>query len=101
MFAANALGWWAARVRGGDVVRWCYLDVPTAPIDERDIAAVAVRALCEDGHQGAEYVLTGPQSMIQREQIQTLGNAIGRPLRAEEISPDEWRREWLASTPDF
>ena len=61
--------WWAPQIRAGDVVRWPYLAAPTAPIDERDIAAVAVRALCEDGHAGAEYVLTGPQSLSQFEQM--------------------------------
>ena len=54
MFAANALNWWAPQIRVGDVVRWPYLAAPTAPVDERDIAAVAVRALCEDGHAGAD-----------------------------------------------
>ena len=63
MIAANARWWWAPQIRAGDVVRWPYLAVPTAPIDERDIAAAAVRALSEDGHAGAEYVLTGPQSL--------------------------------------
>jgi uncharacterized protein YbjT (DUF2867 family) len=73
MFALNALGWWAPQIRVGDVVRWPCLGVPTAPIDERDIAAVAVHTLCEDAHSGAEYVLTGPQSMTQHEQIATIG----------------------------
>ena len=68
-FAANALRWRAPQIRAGNVVRWPYLAVPTAPIDERDIAAVAVRALCEDGHAGAEYVLTGRQSLSQFEQV--------------------------------
>jgi uncharacterized protein YbjT (DUF2867 family) len=95
MFAANALGWWAPKIRAGEVVRWPYLAVPTAPIDERDIAAVAVRALTEDGHAGAEYVLTGPESLTQLEQIATIGRAVGRPVRAEEISPDDARRELL------
>jgi uncharacterized protein YbjT (DUF2867 family) len=100
MFAANALGWWAPQIRaGGDIVRWPYLAVPTAPIHERDIAAVAVRALCEDGHAGAEYVLTGPQSLSQFEQISTIGSVIGRSLRIEEMSPDEARREPLALMP--
>jgi uncharacterized protein YbjT (DUF2867 family) len=45
MLAANALWWWASQIRAGDLVRWPYLAAPTAPIDERDIAAVAVRAL--------------------------------------------------------
>ena len=99
MFAANARQWWGNQIRAGDVVRWPYLDVPTAPIDERDIAAVAVRALCEDGHTGAEYVLTGPQSLTHREQISTIGKAIGRSLRIEEITPDEARRELLSVIP--
>jgi len=93
MFAANALGWWAPGIRAGDVVRWPHADAPTAPIHERDIAAVAVRALLEDGHDGAEYVLTGPESLTQREQLETIGEVIGRPLRLEELSPEEARRE--------
>ena len=80
-------------------MRWPYLAAPTAPVDERDIAAVAVRALCEDGHAGAEYVLTGPQSLSQVEQVLTIGQVIGRSLRVEEISPDEARRELLGLMP--
>src|SRR5579864_2852528 len=101
MFAANALFWWAPQIRAGDVVRWPYLAAPTAPIDERDIAAVAVRALCEDGHAGAEYVLTGPQSMSQFEQISAIGGVIGRSLRIEEMSPEETLGEPLARMPAF
>jgi len=93
MFAANALHWWAPQIRGGDVVRWPYAGAPTAPIDERDIAAVAVRALTESGHVGAEYVLTGPESLTQLEQVATIGEMIGRQLRFEELSPEQARQE--------
>jgi uncharacterized protein YbjT (DUF2867 family) len=93
MFAGNARHFWGPQIRRGDVVRWPYLDAPTAPTDERDVAAVAVRALWEDGHGGAEYVVTGPQSLTQAEQVHTIGRAIGRPLRVEEISPEEARSE--------
>jgi uncharacterized protein YbjT (DUF2867 family) len=100
MFAANASGWWAPQIRAGDVVRWPYADLPTAPIHEKDVAAVAVRALRETGHAGADYVLTGPQSLTYAEQVSTIGRAIGRPaLHMEEISPDEWRRERLPVWP--
>jgi uncharacterized protein YbjT (DUF2867 family) len=101
MFTSNARSWWAPQIRAGDVVRWPYLAAPTAPIDDRDIAAVAVRALCEDGHARAEYVLTGPQSLSQFEQIATIGGVIGRSLRIEEMSPEQARSEWLTSTPAF
>src|SRR5271167_968698 len=99
MYAANALSWWGPQIRAGDVVRWPYLSTPTAPIDERDIAAVAVPVLCEEGHAGAEYVLTGPQSLTQYEQVSTIGRVIGRLLRIEEISPDEARQELLPLMP--
>jgi uncharacterized protein YbjT (DUF2867 family) len=99
MFAANSLNWWARQIRAGEVVRWPYLSVPTAPIDERDIARVGVQALCEDGHAGAEYVLTGPQSLTQFEQLSSIGRVLGRSLRIEEISPDEARRELLNLMP--
>lgn len=102
MFAANARSWWAPQIRaGGGVVRWPFLAALTAPIDERDIAAVAVRALCEDGHTGAEYVLTGPQSLTQFDQISTIGDVIGRSLRIEEISPEKARNELAALIPPY
>lgn len=100
MFAMNTLGWWAQRIRaGGDVVRWPHITAATAPIHERDIGTIAVHALCEEGHSGAEYVLTGPQSLSQLEQIATIGSVIGRSLRLEEISPDEARAELLPVLP--
>ncbi len=101
MFARNALGWWAPQIRAGDVVRWPYLEVSTAPIDERDIAAVAVRTLCEDVHSGAEYVLTGPQSLSQCEQIAIIGSVLGRSLRIEEIGAEAWLRELPSFMPPF
>jgi uncharacterized protein YbjT (DUF2867 family) len=99
MFAANALRWWGPQIRAGGVLRWPYLSAPSAPIHECDIARAAVRALCGDFHARAEYVLTGPESLSQFEQISTIGRAIGRSLCIEEISPDETRREWTAFMP--
>jgi uncharacterized protein YbjT (DUF2867 family) len=98
-FASNARIWWAPQVRAGDVVRWPYPGAVTSPIHERDIAAVAVRALSEDGHAGAKYILTGPQSLTHRDQVRTIGNAIGRPLRFEEIPPEAARREMATIMP--
>jgi len=99
MFAANSLAWWAPQIRTGEAVRWPYLDVPTAPIDERDIAAVAVLALCDEGHVRSEPVLTGPQSLTQLEQLGIIGSVLGRSLRIDEISPEQARRELLPIFP--
>jgi uncharacterized protein YbjT (DUF2867 family) len=82
-----------------DTARWPYLATRTAPIDECDIATVGIRALCEDGHAGAEYVLTGPRSLSRFGQISTIGAVIGRSLRIEEMSPEEANDELLPVMP--
>jgi uncharacterized protein YbjT (DUF2867 family) len=99
MFASNVVNWWAEPIRNGDVVRWPYGAVETAPIDERDIGLVAARALYEDGHAGGDYVLTGPESLSQTEQISIIGAAIGRRIQFEELSPDDFRRETAGRWP--
>ena len=94
-FALNCRNWWAPQIRTGDVVRWFHGEAQTAPVHERDIAAVAVRALCEAGHDGRDYVLTGPVSLTQREQLATIGDTIGRTLVFEDVPDDIVRRELL------
>ena len=93
MFAANSIMWWAQQIQAGNEVRWPYGSVETAPIDERDIAAVVARALMEDGHAGADYVITGPVSLTHAEQVRAIGDAIGRRLVFHELTPDEFRAE--------
>lgn len=99
MFASNALHWWAPQIRNGNVVRWPYANVETAPVDERDVAAVTARLLTESRHAGGDYVLTGSESLNQAEQIHIIGNAIGRQLRFEELSPEEFLRETIGTWP--
>jgi len=90
-FAANTLAW-APMIRAEGVVRAPYLDAAIAPIAEQDIAAAAGRVLLEDGHAGARYVLTGPESITQAEQARAIGAAIGRTLRLEELPPAVFRQ---------
>ncbi|GAB3083112.1 NAD(P)H-binding protein [Micromonospora schwarzwaldensis] len=93
MFASNALHWWAPAIRRDAVVRWPYGAAETAPVDDRDVAAVVARTLSENGHAGGDYVLTGPESLSQAEQVSLIGAALGRPIAFEDLSPDEFRRE--------
>jgi uncharacterized protein YbjT (DUF2867 family) len=85
-FATNTL-WWAPQIRADGVVRGPYGAAVRSLIHERDIAAVVVRALTGDGHGGVKYLLTGPQLLTQVEQVHTIGEAIGRPLRWEGAPP--------------
>jgi uncharacterized protein YbjT (DUF2867 family) len=99
MFASNTLFWWANAIRAGGVVRWPYGAAATAPVDDRDVAAVAARTLYEDGHTGGDYVLTGPESLSQADQVSIIGEVVGRRVQFEELSPDEFRGETEGSWP--
>ena len=99
VFALNCLNWWGPQIASGDVVRWAHANAETAPIHERDIAASAARVLCEEGHDGRDYVLTGPEPVTQRQQVEIIGDAIGRPLRFEEISEEAGRNKMLEMMP--
>lgn len=95
-FMGNVLRW-AAEIRTEGVVRGYGGAAGMTLVDERDIAAVAVRALTEDGHDGAAYALTGPASPTQAEQVAIIGRAIGRPLRWEELPRGAARQQMLAT----
>jgi uncharacterized protein YbjT (DUF2867 family) len=99
MFASNTVFWWASAIRADGVVRWPYGAAETAPVDDRDVAAVASRILYQDGPAGGDYVLTGPESLTQAEQVAIIGDVVGRRIRFEELSPDAFRRETEGSWP--
>ena len=99
MFASNVQHWWGHAIRTGAAVRWPYAAAETAPIDERDVAAVAARALCDDRHAGKDYVLTGPESLSQAELVSIIGECIGRRIEFQEQSPEEFRREAAGTWP--
>jgi ketosteroid isomerase-like protein len=98
-FAANTLAW-ADRIRAGGVVRWVYGEAARSLIHERDIADVGVRALTDDQHAGAKYVLTGPASITQADQARIIGEVTGLPVGWEEAAPEEIRGQLAASTGD-
>jgi len=99
VFASNSLHWWAPAIRAGHAVRWPYGAAETAPVDDRDVAAVAARTLYQDGYAGGDYVLTGPESLSQAEQVRIIGDVLGRRIAFQELSPDEFRRETAGSWP--
>jgi uncharacterized protein YbjT (DUF2867 family) len=91
VFANNARLWWGPQIRAGNLVRWPYGEARTAPVHERDIAAVAVRALLDEGRHAAKYVLTGPEALSHRDQVRMIGEGLGRPLQFEELTPEAAR----------
>ncbi len=99
MLASNALFWWAPAIRARTAIRWPYGDAETAPVDDRDVAAVAALTLYQDGHAGGDYVLTGPESLSQAEQVRMIGEVVGRRVEFDDVSPDEFRAETEGTWP--
>ena len=92
-FMNNTLDW-APLVRAGEVAM-AYGDATQTPIDLGDIAAVAARVLVSDGHVGATYVLSGPEAISLRGQVETLAAVLGKEIRFRELTPAEQRAQWI------
>jgi uncharacterized protein YbjT (DUF2867 family) len=86
-FAGNAVGLWAGAIRTAGAVALPYPGSASAPVDERDVAAVAARALLGEVPPGSRLELTGPRSLTRAEQIATIGEVVGRPLVLREVPP--------------
>lgn len=99
IFASNTIPWWSNAIKNGEPVRWPFGGAATAPIDERDVAEVAARTLWDDEHGGADYVLTGPESLSQADQVRLIGDAIGRDVEFHELTADEFRQETAETWP--
>jgi uncharacterized protein YbjT (DUF2867 family) len=91
-FMSNALRW-LPQLQEGDTVRVQFPDVALSSVDPRDIADVAVLALTGGSRAGAVHRLTGPEAHTPDQRLAILGEALGRPLRAEPMSLTETRAE--------
>ena len=92
--SADALQWAfdvPAQLKAGDVVSGPYAEAGGSPIHPADFAAVAIAALTQDEHAGKIYHVTGPRSLTHREQVELIGEALGRPLRYEELDEEQAR----------
>src|SRR5262249_14345525 len=66
-------------------------------IDIRDIAAVAVKVLSEEGHEGKAYALTGPEALTNDQIAEKLSRVSGRAIRYVNLPPAELRKALLAA----
>lgn len=100
MFAGNLVDW-ADAIRAEGVVKAPYGAARQSPVHELDIAAVAATALLSDGHHGKIYTLSGPEALTKSEQVAAISNAVGREIRFEELTPEQWREHVKEQMPPF
>jgi uncharacterized protein YbjT (DUF2867 family) len=79
-------------------------------VDVRDIAAVAVKTLTENGdnnrHNNKAYLITGPEALFYSQMAELLSNATGKKVSYVSISEEEARvamketgmDDWLINT---
>ncbi|MEU9158236.1 NAD(P)H-binding protein [Streptomyces sp. NPDC048417] len=83
LFMANDLSW-ADQIASAGVVRGPYAKAATAPVDERDIAAVASAALTSA--RPLDHVsFTGPESLNPSERVRIIAEVLGVTAEYEEI----------------
>ncbi|TYK44956.1 SDR family oxidoreductase [Actinomadura decatromicini] len=93
VLATNALGW-AHQIRAAGSVALYRPDALTAPIHERDVAAVACAALTGAPEPVVSGLLTGPARISQRGQVAAIGRAVGRRIRVKELSREAAMRRF-------
>jgi uncharacterized protein YbjT (DUF2867 family) len=67
------------------------------PVDIEDIAKVAFALLHSDGHEEKSYDITGPEALTMTDIAQRISEAIGKPIRYVDVSPDNKRAMLLAN----
>ena len=87
-FMLNALAW-ADSIRDEGVLRSSTGKGKIAFIHPDDIADVAMAALTTRDHDGQALVITGPEALSYGEMAATIGFAIGKQVRFEEISDNQ------------
>ncbi|MEZ5082139.1 MAG: SDR family oxidoreductase [Bacteroidales bacterium] len=65
-------------------------------VDARDIAAVGVASLLEEGHENKSYVLTGPEPISYHDIVRELSSALGKKIEYIKQTPEEGRKAMLS-----
>lgn len=103
-FASNAARWsWS--IKDESAVPLPHPEAMQVPVHEQDIADIAVMALTGDTLVGQAPVLTGPGRLTLRQQVDTIADVIGQPVKVVEQTevesstmlsqhvPEEWVRQ--------
>lgn len=84
---------WAQTIRAGQVIREPYIHAAYPFVDEDDVAAVATAALLDNRYAGRVVEAAG-LAISAAERVQILGDALGRTIPLEELTPEQARKLW-------
>jgi len=72
-------------------------DGKVSHIDLRDIAAVAVKALTDNGHVGKVYTLTGPEALSNARVAEILSDDTGREIKYVDLPAEQFKQALLGA----
>ena len=96
-FMQNLVNYSATTIVSQNAFYGCQGEGKVSYIDLRDVAAVAVKALTEDGHEDMTYTLTGPRALANAELAQILSDDLGREIRYVDLPVEQFKQALLAA----
>jgi uncharacterized protein YbjT (DUF2867 family) len=81
MMMDNTIDWWGATIKSQHAVYFPGGKGKVAPVDPRDIAAVAAAVLTCPEYRKQIYELTGPEALTIGEMVQILSKVLGKRIR--------------------
>jgi uncharacterized protein YbjT (DUF2867 family) len=88
-FMQNLL-WFAKEIKSKSTFSLPMGVAKTAPVDIRDVAAVASAILTSEAHHGATYNITGPEKLSFAEIARRLSAATGKQIEYRDVAPAEF-----------
>ncbi len=95
-FMQNAVTFMGGTIRAESTFYSATEQAKVSHVDVRDIAAVAVKALTEPGHEGKAYTLTGPEAFTYDQLARELTKVLGRPINHVNLPPSDLKQGMLA-----
>ena len=92
-FMSNALAW-APSIASAGTVAVPFADLPAAPVNPVDIAAVAYHLLTHPAPSGTAHPVTGPEAITPRQQVKILSDLLARPLRVTDLTAGQARDQF-------
>jgi NAD(P)H dehydrogenase (quinone) len=96
-YMQNVLGGWQTIVERGVYAVPYSVEARISMVDLEDVAQAAAFVLTDPGHLGATYELAGPEVLTQTQVAGILSKHLRRPVRAEQVTIEEWTRQARAS----
>lgn len=101
-FMQNTINYYLPTIKAEGAFYLSTKDFKVSPVDARDIAAVAVKALTSSGHENKAYDLTGPEALNHEQVAQKLSAASGRQIKYVDIPPAAYKEGAIAAgIPDW